>query len=754
MVANSRTWAQVLFDLGSSDALRSAWVSSRSRMLENCRNVCVIGAGTMGSGIAAHLANLGFEVTLLDLTMESAQQAFERAKAARPPHFYLPRTAETIRLGSVQDNLDWAGEAGWVCEAVVEKMDVKRALYERLEPILRPDALISTNTSGLQIGLLHEGRGDSFRKRFIGTHFFNPPRYLKLLELIPTEETDPAVIADTIRFLEESVARRVVLAKDTPGFIANRYGMWCMFHAIHTTEKLGLTIEEVDEITGPFLGRPRSGSFRLNDIVGLDIMQDIADNLRARCVDDPDTHRLSTPKSMAHLSEKGWIGGKAGQGYYKKEGNQFVSFDLKTYAYRGRLEPELPTIQELGRMPLSQRLPEALQRRDEVGEFLREYLVPALHYAFSIREEIAYNVRDFDRVMQWGFGWEASPFEMIDMIGAPKLGIETKTFYASGQVLGHDGNYFAPPAEPEYRALSDFPLLETRSGFNVRELGDGVIGIGFTNKMGVVDPAMVSDLSEFLTVNPPERMVISSEAKAFSAGFDLKFFSSAIDAEDFDSIDRAIEEFQKLNDIIRKIPSVAALFGFCLGGGFEIALGCTRIAAAAESQIGLPEPRVGLIPGGAGTPMMRLRSQAGGAKGMLEMIKVLSTATLSANADHARHLGFLRDEDVTVYHADRLITDAKALVLTLSTEERPRWQEVAGPFSGMVDRMQVELKAKGDFSNHDELISDHMKHVFAKSDSYEDALIREREAFVSLCREGLSNARIKHMIQHGKPLRN
>jgi 3-hydroxyacyl-CoA dehydrogenase len=287
----------------------------------------------MGSGIAAHMANLGFSVTLLDLTEDSVRGAFDRAKRARPPHFYVPETAESVRLGSIGRNLEWAGEADWVCEAIVEKLDAKRQLFQMLEPLLREDAFVSTNTSGLEISILSEGRSDSFRRRFLGTHFFNPPRYLKLLELIPTPETDASVVRAMTGFLEEGAARRVVVAKDTPGFIANRFGMWSMFHATHVAERLGLTIEQVDLITGPFLGRPRSGSFRLNDLVGIDIMEDIARNLVSRCPDDPHTKELEPPRSLAFLLEKGWIGEKAGQGYYRREGRELMSLDLVTLAY-------------------------------------------------------------------------------------------------------------------------------------------------------------------------------------------------------------------------------------------------------------------------------------------------------------------------------------------------------------------------------------------------------------------------------------
>ena len=280
------------------------------------RKVCVVGAGTMGGGIAAHLTNLGFQVSLLDSSQTSAVNGLDRARAARPPHFYLPERASEIRLGTVQDNLEWASEADWVCEAIVERMDAKQALFAQLDTLISPDAMVTSNTSGLQISLIAQGLSDSFRKRFMGTHFFNPPRYLKLLELIPTPETNLEILGAMAVFLENQVARRVVPAKDTPGFIANRYGMWSMFHATKVAEMLHLAVEDVDTITGPFLGRPRTGTFRLNDIVGLDIMRDIASNLLERRPDDPRIQTLQLSDSMFSLLARGWIGDKAGHGYY------------------------------------------------------------------------------------------------------------------------------------------------------------------------------------------------------------------------------------------------------------------------------------------------------------------------------------------------------------------------------------------------------------------------------------------------------
>lgn len=722
-------------------------------MRDRMDNVCVIGAGTMGSGIAAHLANIGFSVTLLDRDQESVEAAFGRARAARPPHFYVSETASKVRLGSIQENLDWVSEADWVCEAVVEKLDIKRALFEAIEPVLRPDALISTNTSGLQIDLLKEGRSDDFRRRFFGSHFFNPPRYLKLLELIPTVETDPGVIADATQFFERLVARRVVVAKDTPGFIANRYGMWSMYLATHVAERLQLTIEEVDAITGPFLGRPKTGSFRLNDVVGLDIMEDIAHNLIERCPHDPETKWLAAPASLAWLKEKGWIGGKVGQGYYKKEAGQFLSFDLQAHGYREMVAADLPSLRDLGRLPLGERVRAALELRDPVGDYLREYLVPAMRYADAVKDEISHSVQDFDRVMKWGFGWDMGPFELIDAVGADAFGIESGTkFYQSGQILGFNGVYFPAPSEPEYRTMTDFPVLESYDDFNLRELGDGVMGIGITTKMGVVTPRLVSGLNSLLRTGGLDRVVISSEAATYSVGFDLKFFASRIEEQDWDGIDSAIAEFQELNMRLHKIRSVAAVFGFCLGGGFEIAAGCQAIVAAPETQIGLPEARVGLIPGGAGTPLMRLRSQDD-LKLLVGAMKTLATGAMSANADDARALGFLQGGDVTCYHPDRLVSQAKMVAMSLEVVSRPDWRTVSGPFRGMVDQMHTDLKSKGDFSNYDSQINHAALGVFC-SGSYEDAIQRERESFVALCKEGLTLARIKHMIETGKPLRN
>ena len=716
-------------------------------------NVCVIGAGTMGSGIAAHLANLGFEVSLLDITREAAEEAFTKAKSARPPHFYLPETASAVRLGGMDDNLDWIGEADWVCEAIVERLDAKRTLFQAIDPLLRPYSMISTNTSGLQISLLAEGTSDSFRRRLVGTHFFNPPRYLKLLELIPTEETDPNALSAMTRFLEERVARRVVLAKDTPGFIANRFGMWAMFHATHVAERLHLSVEQVDAITGPFLGRPRSATFRLNDLVGLDVMQWIARNLIDRCPHDTNIAALRTPKSMAALLERGWIGEKAGQGYYRKEGKELVALDLQTLAYRQRQDVHFPALDALAKKPLGERIAAALELRDEAGEFLREYLIPVLKYADTLKEEISHGVQDMDRVMMWGFGWDSGPFEMIDQIGADKLGMSVPKFYGEGTVREFGGSYVSLRPEPDYATITDFEKTGDGEGYSLRDLGDGVTAVSLTSKMGVIHPDAVRALHALFESGHHSRVVLTSEARCFSAGYDLTFIQQAALEDRFDLIDVALLELQRFGELLDQIPSVAAIYGYCLGAGLEIAVSCSQVAALAETQIGLPEAKVGLIPGGRGTALMRLNNQLS-VKKMAEAACLIAGGTVVPNADQARQMGYLRGHDVTVYHPDRLLFEAKKLALKARPRVSEPWKQPEGPLGGMIDNLCLQSKSRGEFTDYDEVISSKVKQIFVKPTSFEDALAWERKEFVDLCGRALTLARIKHMLETGKPLRN
>ncbi|CAN5415314.1 3-hydroxyacyl-CoA dehydrogenase/enoyl-CoA hydratase family protein [soil metagenome] len=716
------------------------------------RNVCVVGAGTMGGGIAAHLANLGFRVTLLDTTVQIVNAGFDRAKQAKPPHFYLPERASEVRLGSVAEYLNWVGEADWVIEAIVERPEAKRELFQRLETVLRPDAFISSNTSGLEIASLAVGRSDSFRRRFLGTHFFNPPRRLKLIELIPTNDTSTEVVGEMTALLEEDVARRVVLAKDTPGFIANRYGMWAMFHAIHTAERLRLAVEDVDAITGPFLGRPRSGSFRLADIIGIDVMRDIGTNLLARCANDPHVGTLRLPTTVAALLERGWIGEKAGQGYTRREGRDFMVLDLDTLAYRQRRDSSIPSLRLNADLPLHERISKTLDARDEAGEFLRLYLIPALRYAAYLRDEVSHGALDFDRVMKWGFGWEMGPFEMIDAIGGERLGMPARRYYEGGQYL--KGNVQAPiPVEPRFAQLNDAPVIHETPLLRLRDLGDGVTAVSWRTKQGVVDPAVVDDLTSLLAGGSLSNFVLVPEGPNFSLGYDLKFFADAISRGAWGEIEDAILRLQSLGEILEKRNAVAAVRGWCLGGGFELAWSCPRIVADAEAQIGLPEAKVGLIPGGRGTVLLRLHNQLN-AKRLSEAAVNLATGRISGSADEARALGFLRPTDITSYHPDALLWTAKQTLLGNEPPPRPEWQGSAGPLVGMVDRAYAGQRQAGAMTEYDVTVGDKIKGIFAKSGTYADAVLRERTEFLDLCTRAFTQARIRHMLEHKTPLRN
>jgi 3-hydroxyacyl-CoA dehydrogenase len=707
----------------------------------------------MGSGIAAHLLNLGFSVTLLDASQQMVMDGLSRAKSAHPAPFYVPDRASDIRIGNTTEHLEWAVECDWICEAIVERAEEKKLLYARLDPLLPEWSFVTTNTSGLEIKKLAEARSEHFRRTFVGTHFFNPPRYLKLLELIPTTETDPDFLAQLRRFFETRIARRVVLAKDTPGFIANRFGMWSIFHAIHVAEKLRLRVEEVDAITGAFLGRPSSGTFRLSDIVGLDVMRDIADNLLLRCPEDLHMSALQRPESFHRLLARGWIGQKAGQGYYRKESSEFLALELQNFAYRPQREVEIPSLLALEKLPLGERLAQALKLRDEVGEYLRLYLIPTLKYADYLKSEISFSVEDFDRVMEWGFGWQMGPFRLLDAIGHEPFGIDPEPFYRDETQRSFADGFAAIPKQPEFASLTEFPVVGQGSHHVLRDLGEGVLAVSSTTKMGVVTPALVDELIALFESNKIDRFVLTSEAKSFSAGYDLNTFHSAISEQRFDLIELALSRLAYLGSLLEQRHGVAAVRGHAFGGGFELALSCPHIVADAESKIGLPESKVGLIPGGRGVALTRTYNQFT-TRRLTDVAGNLIHGTTSSNAEQARLLGYLRATDVTSHHPDRLFSTARELALRAAPVERPDWVLAEGPLGGMIDRFIEQGRQRGDLTEHDATIGQDIKQIYAKSTSFADAVLKERERFIDLCRKPFTQARIRHMLEYNKPLRN
>jgi len=711
----------------------------------------------MGSGIAAHLANLEFEVTLFDLTEDSAEAGFDRAKRAKPPHFFGSESASRVRLASLDGSLAAIAEADWVCEAIVEKLDAKREIYSLVEPLLRLDAMVSTNTSGLEIALLSEGFSDSFRRRFMGTHFFNPPRYLKLIELIPTDATDSKEVLKMTAFLEDFVGRRVVLAKDTPGFIANRYGMWSLMQSLHTAEKLGFGPEAVDAITGPFLARPRTGTFRLADLIGLDIMEDICGNLMRRCTNDPYRDVLETPTTMGQLVEQGWIGNKAGQGFYKKEGDQFLSFDVGQGSYRPRLEPEVAGLST--KQGFGERIRAALESRDEVGEFVREHLPKALHYAAYVGPEIAYNVRDFDDVMKWGWGWTMGPFEMIDAIGydalvphfPTKALYENAPFYKEETVLDLERSvHVRQRQDARFVRLEDFSVVQSGEGWALRDDAMGGHIFEFCRKMGTIDPTVVHALWQHLQDNPESRITLASGGGAYSVGYDLQVILGLAESGDFESMRQALIELQQTAVALESARSAAALHGYALGGGFELAMRCRTVVAHTEAMVGLPEVLVGLVPAGGGTAEMRKRAN-GDAKILASTAAMLASGRKEMAAK-AKKCAFLRGTDIVSPNPDDLLF--RALHADRSEQPRVSWSMAPPMVAGMIDTEISRMRAANEIGEYGEVLAGEVKHIFVKGQSEKHALELEIEAFLRLMGKPRTHLRIRHMLEHGKPVNN
>jgi 3-hydroxyacyl-CoA dehydrogenase len=772
-------------------------------------HVVVIGAGVMGSGIAAHMANLGWRVSLLDippteLTPEEKERGakltdedvrrrvvnslWQRAKKARPPHFYLPQTAGKVRRGNVEDHLEWVRDAGWVVEAVVEKMAVKRALYARLEPLLPEDAWITTNTSGLSISELCEGRSESFRRRFIGTHFFNPPRYLKLLELIPTPDTDGDILKAVEKEGEDAWGKRVVIARDTPGFIANRLGMFCMVQAVHAALEHGLTVEEADALTGPLLGRPKTASFRLNDLVGLDIMQDVAGNQHTRLTHDRYRDTLQLPEPMLEMLKRRWLGNKSGQGFYRREGKEFFALDLQTLEYRPTAQPEIEGLDALMKAPWHDRLNTALLRQDKYGRFLRSHVVTSLCYALYAAPEISDTIVGIDRVMRWGFGWEKGPFEIVDEIGIKPFidfvgaqGLEVPGLAAELHDLGQPGfykrgagrtSYFEMaarehvdlPADARYICLADLKAVRKPIGGNkdasILDLGDGVLCVEFHTKMNALSPEIPPVIVEAVERAEKDKLglVIGNEGRAFSAGFNLKVFLEACEAGDKARLNEILKSLQACVKALRyaKVPTVAAVHGHALGGGCEVAMHCNRAVAAPESIMGLPEVTVGVIPSAGGTTTMTLRSA--GLAQRFEAFKLIHQGVTSANADHARELRFLATSDGTCYNADQLLFAAKQA--TRGAVKRRRLQPAPGLGRELADKVEryldQELSA-GNLTEYDCVMARAVAGAMCGEQATlteEELHEKEREAFLSVCTNPQSMDRMRHMLETGKPLRN
>jgi 3-hydroxyacyl-CoA dehydrogenase len=734
------------------------------------RSVVVLGAGTMGAQIAAHFANAGVPSLLLDVTADAARDGLKRARGLKPDPFFTKETAALITTGSF-DDLGRAADADWIIEAIVEKMDVKRSLFEKVDSARRPGTIVSSNTSGLSIAKLAEGRSADFRRHFLGTHFFNPPRYLHLVEIIPTADTDNAVVDRVSQFADHRLGKGVVVAKDTPNFIANHIGLFGVAQVLKALESGEYTIEEIDAMTGPAVGRPSSATFRTMDIAGIDILAAIAKYAG-----------VPVPPIVAALVEKGWVGEKAGQGFYKKEPStspgqsgqsNILTLDPKTMTYRPRQSPKLPSLEAAqairGRDPgleddPRERIKTLYHAKDKVGAFLQSTLGPTLEYTAKVWQQIAYSKEDVDRAMKWGFGWELGPFETMDAIGMP------------------GGISEVPSAAPDLQILKDAKdrqkVVKKNAGASLVDLGDGALCLEFHSKMNAIGGDTVQMMHAAVKEAAANfaALVIGNGAPNFSAGANLMLVLLEAQEGNWDEIDMMIRAFQGATQALRyaDVPVIVAPAGMTLGGGCEILLHGDRAQAAAESYIGQVEVGVGLIPAGGGTKEMLARAMDGVSVNTPNLLPIvqpvfetLGFGTVSTSAEHARRLGFLRGADRVTMNRDRLIADAKAYALERVHEgyQRPvpRNGIVAG---GESLRAALDLgvhlaRRAGRISDHDAVVGRALSNILcggplphqtAVSEQY--LLELEREAFLKLCGERKTLERIQHTLKTGKPLRN
>ena len=769
--------------------------------MQTIRSVAVLGAGTMGAQIAAQVANAGWPVLLLDLDADTAARGLKHAAALKPDPFFTKDVRARIRLGGFDTDLTAVGECDWVVEAIVERIEAKQALLERVEACRRPDAVVSSNTSGIPIAAIADGRGPGFRRRWLGTHFFNPPRYLRLVEVIPTADTDPAAVAAVSSFVNGQLGRGVVVARDAPGFIGNRIGLHGVASALAQLANGGYTIEEIDAITGPAIGRPKSATFRTMDIAGIDILAHVGADLTAR-LDRPEERRaFELPPLVADLVGRGWIGEKAGQGFYRKEraagGSAILTLDPATMAYRPRQSAKLGALEAARAIEdAGERIRTLFLGRDRVGEFLRATLGRTLLYAAEVAPEVAHSPDDVDRALRWGFGWELGPFELLDAIGVDAVldasapdgatdlspaAREWAGLAARSDTPRRVRTGPLPPAAPDLQILTvarrQGGVVRGNAGASLVDLGDGVLAVEFHSKMNTIGGDTVQMLTGGVT-EASERfagLVVGNDAVHFCAGANLMLVLLEAQEGNWDEIDLMVRSFQNAVIGLRysPVPVVVAPAGLTLGGGCEIVLHGDRVQAAAETYMGQAEVGVGLIPAGCGTKELTVRALDATLPGtdalprLRQAFETIGLGKVSTSAAHARRLGLLRDVDGVTMDRERLMADAKATVLERVREGyRAPDARTAIPVGGEEARAALELGIHlawrgGAISDHDARIGRALARIMTGGDlphattvSEQVLLDLEREAFLSLCGEAKTLDRIRHTLKTGKTLRN
>ena len=791
-------------------------------MTHRIKRVAVLGAGTMGAAIAGHCANAGLEVDLLDIAArdgddknEVVKGGFDRMKKARPPALMSKRALERMRIGNFEEDLGRVAEADWILEAIIEKLEPKQALMTRVEELAKSDAIISSNTSGIPLHSIAEDLPDSFKKRFLGTHFFNPPRYLKLLEIIPTEDTDPDLVEEVRAFGEWVLGKGGVIAKDTPNFIGNRLGSFSMINAIRSAFENGYGIEEIDAITGPLIGRPKTATFRLQDQVGLDIATGVAQNLYDLVPDDESREQLLPPEKLQEMQEKNLLGAKTGAGFYKRDKRDgetvFDILNLETYEHEPAENPEIPLAKEAQKQGgLGARLRFIMQQAEENrhARFLRDTILPDLAYASRRMPEISDTLENADHAMEWGYGHEAGPFRMWDLLGVEQtveqmdsLGIEVAPWVREMLDGGNESFYKKDgttelqfsPVNMEYEPVREDPMqlsldrlreedgeLSRNDSASILDLGDGVLCLEIHSKGNSVDSAVVEMGNEALRRLEEEDewvgLVIGNEGSNFCVGANLAEMTEEAQDGDLDKVGEAIDALQNLLMGFRfaSKPVVAAPHGQTLGAGIEICLHADRICAAGETYMGLVETGVGLIPAGGGTKELvrrlvspAMRTRAPSLPYVQEVFEKIAMAKVSGSALEARELGFLKEEDRVVMNGDHLIHAAKREALELADGYTSPTRDDSIYAAGTVTRGALEVGVirpmvwGGYASEYDGVIATHLARILTGGDISlpqwvpEEHILRlEKEAFLELLKNEKTHERINAMLKTGKPLRN
>jgi 3-hydroxyacyl-CoA dehydrogenase len=761
----------------------------------------VIGAGAMGAGIAALAASAGFPVTLLDVPGDTDRDAaakggLQRALKARPPQFMTPDRASLITVGNIADDLAALAECDWIVEAIVEQPGPKRQLFEQLDGLVKPSAIVSTNTSAIPIRSLAEGRSDAFRRRFLGTHFFNPPRYLHLLEIIPTDRTAPEVVSGLRAFGERLLGKGTVVARDVPGFIANRLGIHGFLRAIRLMQEFDLTIDDVDALTGPLIGRPKSATFRTGDISGIDVLSHVAAGLSATTGED-----FALPDWVRKLVADNRLGEKTGAGFYRKIGKDIHTLDWKTGAYAPAATPRLETLDYLKGLPLNERLHALTTAGGRHAEYLRKLLLSENHYALTRTPEIAPDIVSVDRAMEWGYAWEYGPFKQMDAMGLEflrggfgALGLDEPSLLRTAQesfyrrpgngerYLTFAGQYSPLDEMAGHLSLDALRLrnrvMETSPDSAMYDVGDGVLLLEFRSKMNSLGEGVMRMLEAALDRADRGKhtgvIIGNDDPRTFTAGADLGLLLRQAAAGDWTTLEAAVQSFQRLVTSLRRMPFpvVVAPFGLTLGGGAEMTLHASRVQAHAELYMGLVEVGVGLIPAGGGTKELLFRfteelapyEEADPFEAVKRAFKTIAMATTSTSALDARKLGFLRDGDRISMNRHHVLGDAKARVLELSRDYvalPPRRIRALGREAiGNLEYAVWAMREAGQASDHDVRIGRALARVLAGGDgpprevSEQDVLDLEREAFLSLLGTKETQERIAHMLKTGKPLRN